>query len=431
LDDLAAQSIHASKVKRAESLITDGHIRRARQALLSTDIAHFSERNLEILQQLHPSRPDIDIPIPNQPLDLPITQADVIRIIRSSSSGAAPDLFHWTAELYKRYTEDEVIIGSLQTLLQHMLQGKLPPSLNDALLASRLITLEKNPGVRPIAIGNLFVKFASKLCCHKMSNSFQNYFHPIQFAVGESAGAEKIIHCVQSSYEAGQYVCKVDFRNAFNCVFRHVAIQQTSSLFPEIANFLTWAYTPESPLIWNSDNDTNILKSSSGSRQGDPLGPFVFCVVLQPLLLKLLEHFPDVKIFAYMDDVHLVGEYSSISDCFAYLQRLCSVETGLEIRPDKCLLLHSSGLTPVETPLKCVSGASILGSPVGDRDFCHSFALKQVSKCSELLSEIVSLKSQSAMLMLRDSFNHKLNHLIRKTPPSLISEAAMLSDQFQ
>ncbi|KAL0218867.1 hypothetical protein P9112_004520 [Eukaryota sp. TZLM1-RC] len=54
----------------------------------------------------------------------------------------------------------------------------------------------------------------------------------------------------------------------------------------------------------------SILKSSSGVKQGDPLGPLLFCLVIHPILLQFQEMFPSLKMIAYMDDVVLIGEKS-------------------------------------------------------------------------------------------------------------------------
>ena len=85
-----------------------------------------------------------------------------------------------------------------------------------------------------------------------------------------------MIHRIRYHRNKGDTVLKIDFQNAFNSAFRHIALEEIDSKFPLISKFLFWAYNTESPLLWDIGDSIKEFKSSSGSRQGDPLGPFVF-----------------------------------------------------------------------------------------------------------------------------------------------------------
>ena len=50
------------------------------------------------------------------------------------------------------------------------------------------------------------------------------------------------------------------------------------------------------------------LLSAEGVQQGDPLGPFLFCLAIQPLVLKLRSEF---KVF-YLDDGTIGGKAEDI-----------------------------------------------------------------------------------------------------------------------
>ena len=206
----------SSNVSRAQTYIQQGFIKRARQALTASKLADCSPQNEKAMALLHPCRPDTEIPRPSSLSHLIIDDDSVRRIIKESCTGAAPDLFHWTSEMLKPYLNDDDIIGPFCKFLQLMLTGSLPLSLNDFLLSSRLIALEKTPsGVRPIAIGNLFVKFSSKLSCLQMNSRFETYFDGVQFAVGVGAGAEKMIHRIRYHRNKGDTVLKIDFSKRF------------------------------------------------------------------------------------------------------------------------------------------------------------------------------------------------------------------------
>jgi hypothetical protein len=50
------------------------------------------------------------------------------------------------------------------------------------------------------------------------------------------------------------------------------------------------------------------VPNSVGSRQGCSFGSFLFCLTICKYLAKLAGAFPDLLIFAYCDDVHIVGD---------------------------------------------------------------------------------------------------------------------------
>jgi hypothetical protein len=54
-----------------------------------------------------------------------------------------------------------------------------------------------------------------------------------------------------------------------------------------------------------------IIKSSIGVQQGDPLGPLLFAVALQPLLMKIKDLGVDVA--AYLDDFTICCESPEIA----------------------------------------------------------------------------------------------------------------------
>ena len=107
--------------------------------------------------------------------------------------------------------DDDDAIDCLTFFLQHMMYGNLPSCLNDVLLSSRLIALDKNPGIRPISIGTLFVKLVSKIGCSMMSQEFENHFGNLQFGIGQSAGCEKIIHHIRRHHNQDKTILTLDF----------------------------------------------------------------------------------------------------------------------------------------------------------------------------------------------------------------------------
>ena len=69
-----------------------------------------------------------------------------------------------------------------------------------------------------------------------------------------------------------------------------------------------------------------VLFSTEGVRQGDVLGPLLFCLALKPAVERTMkrfaEKFPDrqVQFFAYMDDITIVGKADECVEAFAILE---------------------------------------------------------------------------------------------------------------
>ena len=93
---------------------------------------------------------------------------------------------------------------------------------------------------------------------------------------------------------------KLDFFNAFNitCIGM-ICLCQCSAESQSCIAYCHSAYSqPSTPLF-----GSYIISSLEGPRQGDPLGPLLFCNMIQPLLSSLSSELN----LGYLDDVTLAG----------------------------------------------------------------------------------------------------------------------------
>ena len=131
----------------------------------------------------------------------------------------------------------------------------------------------------------------------------------------------------------GEVIAKLDFSNAFNSVHRDSILKAVAEHIPEIYALCHSAYGAKSQLLFGN----HIIDSSSGVQQGDPLGPLLFSLTLQPILEKLSSSLK----FAYLDDVTLGGPSNIVSNDIEILKTE-SARIGLKLNVFKCEVITSN-----------------------------------------------------------------------------------------
>ena len=82
---------------------------------------------------------------------------------------------------------------------------------------------------------------------------------------------------------------------------------------PELFPYLFSCYSAPSSLYFN---DT-VIHSSEGVQQGDPLGPLLFCLVIQPLILQLKSEFR----LLYLDDGTIGGSEPEVLEDLRFVEQ--------------------------------------------------------------------------------------------------------------
>ena len=97
---------------------------------------------------------------------------------------------------------------------------------------------------------------------------------------------------------------KLDFQNAFNSLRRDKMLDAVKNVVSEMFDFVSSAYACPSLLFCRD----HTLLSAEGVQQGDPLGPLLFCITIQPLIQRLHS---DFSVF-YLDDGTIGGSRDEI-----------------------------------------------------------------------------------------------------------------------
>ena len=142
-------------------------------------------------------------------------------------------------------------------------------------------------------------------------------------------------------------------------------------------------------------------------QQGDPLGPLLFALALQPLLTELAStqgpSRPEL-VYSYLDDLCLAGDATTVAEAVRTLKDRCpniglQLSTGIPNCKDKCeVVLAAGGASTVNASLfppdfKIVRDGNfeLLGGPIGNTAFCNDHTQARVKKACALLDALGEL----------------------------------------
>ena len=160
---------------------------------------------------------------------------------------------------------------ALATLTKTLCTEFVDQTLIEALVASRLIPLDKGEGaVRPIGVGEVLRRIISKCVMKIVKPEVLEVSGSLQLCAGQPAGSEAAVHAMRNIFDADgtDAVLLTDASNAFNALNRAAALHNSSVLCPSIAVYAINTYRLPSRLFVVGGQE---LKSSEGTTQGDPL----------------------------------------------------------------------------------------------------------------------------------------------------------------
>jgi hypothetical protein len=417
-----------SLAKKVEAKVADFDIRGAVKLLSSDDsLASFNEDVAEELKKKHPSPSrELFFPDPFKPGDISliVNEQNVREAINSFPAGSSPGL----DGMRPQYLKDIISLSAgearsegtksfNQTVQFFIIWATSFRNLPFIVCALN----KKDGGIRPIAIGNCLRRLTSKLACFQSRNIVNSYLSPHQLGVAV-AGCEAAIHTtrtfVNNDQNRGKVLLKLDFKNAFNSVERDCILKEVQCHTPLLYPYLYQCYRNPSTLFFGN----HLISSSVGAQQGDPCGPMLFSLAIQPIILSLDSQ---MNIW-YLDDGTLADYPEVVLSDFKKVINL-SQEIGLELNFNKCEIFCCSG----DTDLKVIKefqnlapgikicdreSLSLLGSPIFDQGFKNTVE-KTIITVENLLNKAELLNRHVAYTLIKNClFIPKFNFLLRTTP---------------
>ena len=238
--------------KLVSKLMLEGKVKAALRLLESADAAGILDATPEvheILKSKHPSgKPLDDSAMPRGPVDdIPDVfyesiSADDISIL-GTQGGAGPsglDAVGVKRLLSKKFrVEAKDLCEALAVTTRILCSKTVDPYTISPLLSNRLIALDKQPGVRPLGIGECFRRVIAKTVTRKFSAKLQDAAGPLQLAAGHMSDAESAVHATNKLFDSEETdgILLVDAENAFNLLNRQIALRNIQVSCPIVGKF--------------------------------------------------------------------------------------------------------------------------------------------------------------------------------------------------
>ena len=389
---------------------------------------------LDILHEKHPEPGAIDesafMSCDDLPplLDLDITADYMERVahqIQGSSGPCGSTALQWHGYLLRHGVSSALLRDAVAMLARRLANGIVDWESICTLMVSRLIALDKCPGVCPIGIGEALRHILCKVIALATRTDLEDVCGVAQLCSGLRAGMEGTIHAVHELFDLnsddGWGVLLVDARNAFNSVNRVAALWNARVLWPRCSRFLFSSYHGYARLLIQGSD--HFLLSKEGVKQGDPLSMMLYAVAVLPLIRSLEDSCDWVQNW-YTDDSSCVGGLSSVRRWFNRLL-IDGPAYGYFPEPSKTVLVVGSSDLERASDLfhdlgvSVVTGSRFLGGFVGERSLTVDFVSTKVKvwcECIQSLSDVAIGEPQASFAALARSLQYEWNHIHQVIP---------------
>ena len=313
----------SSIARRFSQLMTSGKVVKSALHLLSSNcdgkVLPFNSDVMESLVKKHPKkRPPVSSTLVDDSVDSPhfilFDQLDAIRVRRVAVKfhiAAGPsglDASAWRRMCTSFQTVSDDLCNALSAVARCLCTSFVDPTCLSSFVACRSIALDKNPGVRPIGIGETASRLIAKAILSVIRDDIQIAAGSLQLCAGQLSGCEAAIHFMRQLYSSPdvEAVILVDASNAFNSLNRPAALFNIHHLCPSFSTVLINTYRSDVNLFIGGKT----LLSEEGTTQGDPLAMPMYALGIIPLINALSDD--HIKQVWYADDATACGNLMGI-----------------------------------------------------------------------------------------------------------------------
>ena len=279
---------------------------------------------------------------------------------------------------FQRASND--LCEGLVSFARRLCTSFVDPGGISGLVAGRLIAPDKNPGVRPIGVGEVVRRIVSRAILSVVKLDILEAAGYSQLCAGQDAGNEAAVHAMRAIYDdpSTEAVLLVDACNALNNLNRRVALRNIQTLCPFLASVLINTYREDVPLFI----DNHCIYSSEGTTQGDLLAMAMYSISATPLINDLQG--PHVRQVWFADDATAGGSLTGLHKWWSGLQSL-GPSYGYFVNASKTWLIVKPEYLDVarelfkNTSIGITSeGRRHLGASIGSREFTTDYVNEKV-----------------------------------------------------
>ena len=287
--------------------------------------------------------------------DKELTLEELKESLLTFKNNKSPGTDGITVEFYRKFW-DQIGKPMYHSFIYSFKHGELSASQKQA-----IITLLEKKGKermfiknwRPISLLNHDYKILTKALSYRLRKVLPYIIHHNQSAYMEGSYIGVAISIIQDVMEFTDkqnlpgMLLLIDFQKAFDLV-EHNFLRETLKAFNFGNNMIRWfnIVTNDSvSCVINNGISSQFFPIKRGVRQGDPLSPYLFILVIE-ILANYIRKCKDIqgitlkgreiKLSLYADDITaIVNDCKSASKLFEILQKF-AMYSGLEINKDKC-----------------------------------------------------------------------------------------------
>ena len=390
--------------------------------------------------RLHP--PPSLRPYPSNPSPSPshhISLEDLKRLVKQLNNGSAPGLSGWTFNFLLHLLRDNECAQAVQTIIDQIMNGRLSPVSRDLITSYSLILIKKQkPGHRPIAIGEIFLRIASRYLLNTVS-----WDYDVQFA-RTPGGSQTALHVLQAALEANiansHIFLALDIKNAFNSrdrssiaeiIFANPRLQPIHHLFDLLYS------SPSHLFLSNGD----VILSQNDVLQGEALSADAFNVSMEPIFKAIRSSAGGSSTaVAIHDDLGIVSDIFGIRNALQTARDLL-LQNNLEISFHNSKLLWPFSHPPpldftrlaAEFNISIHTGAVLhLGGTLGHDIPSRRKLVQEVLRSSDNFFDLILQEEFPAKLtpsFLRLSGIPRASYLSSVTNPSWSSDLFIKFDE--
>jgi hypothetical protein len=301
-----------------------------------------------------------------------------------------------------------------------------PDSLTE-LLASRLVPLDKCPGVRPIGIGEVLRRIIGKCVIEVIKDDIMAACGTLQTCGGVKSGIEAAIHAMADQFaeERTEGLLLVDATNAFNCVNREMALDSVAERCPVFHQFLFNTYQAPTKLYLNGSKKGEFIWGEEGNTQGNVAAMPFYGIATMPIIEDLITNCETTQVW-YADDSSAADTLVSLLKWWNRLNEI-GPQYGYFPKAEKTVLIvkHPEHLTRAKElfgslGVKVTSeGQRHLGAIIGSSSHKRVYMERKLEKWLEDLEElsiIAENEPQLAYCSFTKGICHRWTYFMRTIP---------------